>query len=68
MKRIASHALLLTNLAFPLFLVLLLSLSSFAQEKQNQGRTERTIDEIRTEAIHRAEVGQYPLIGLIRAT
>ncbi len=64
MKRIASHALLLTNLAFPLFLVLLLSLSSFAQEKQNQGRTERTIDEIRTEAIHRAEVGQYPLIGL----
>jgi esterase FrsA len=25
---------------------------------------ERTIDEIKTEAIHRAEVGQYPLIGL----
>lgn len=26
--------------------------------------TERTIDEIKAEAIHRAEVGQYPLIGL----
>ena len=31
----------------------------FAEE-----RRERTIDEIKTEAIHRAEVGQYPLIGL----
>src|SRR3982074_1227069 len=30
----------------------------------SQQRTERTIDEIKTEAIHRAEVGQYPLIGL----
>lgn len=30
----------------------------------SQQRPERTIDEIRTEAIHRAEVGQYPLIGL----
>jgi cephalosporin-C deacetylase-like acetyl esterase len=30
----------------------------------SQQRAERTIDEIRTEAIHRAEVGQYPLIGL----
>jgi esterase FrsA len=28
-----------------------------------EGR-ERTIEEIKTEAIHRAEVGQYPLIGL----
>jgi esterase FrsA len=32
---------------------------AFAQE-----RRERTIEEIKTEAIHRAEVGQYPLIGL----
>jgi esterase FrsA len=32
---------------------------SFGQE-----RRERTIDEIKTEAIHRAEVGQYPMIGL----
>ena len=30
----------------------------------SQERTERTIDEIKTEAVHRAEVGQYPLIGL----
>jgi hypothetical protein len=37
------------------------SASSFAQE---QPRSERTIDEIKTEAVRRAEVGQYPLIGL----
>ncbi len=30
----------------------------------SQQRSERTIDEIKAEAIHRAEVGQYPLIGL----
>ena len=29
-----------------------------------QERRERTIDEVKTEAIRRAEVGQYPLIGL----
>jgi hypothetical protein len=29
-----------------------------------QDRRERTIEEIKTEAVHRAEVGQYPLIGL----
>jgi len=29
-----------------------------------QERSERTIDEIKMEAVHRAEVGQYPLIGL----
>jgi len=29
-----------------------------------QERGERTIDEIKTEAVHRAQVGQYPLIGL----
>ncbi len=39
--------------------LMLLCVSAFAQQ-----RPERTIDEIRTEAIHRAEVGQYPLIGL----
>jgi hypothetical protein len=27
-------------------------------------QTERTLDEIKTEAVHRAEVGGYPLIGL----
>lgn len=31
---------------------------------QTQERRERTIEEIKPEAIHRAEVGQYPLIGL----
>jgi esterase FrsA len=31
---------------------------------QNEEHRERTIDEIKAEAIHRAEVGQYPLIGL----
>ncbi|MGB9202683.1 MAG: alpha/beta hydrolase [Terriglobales bacterium] len=39
--------------------VLALSLPCFSQQ-----RAERTIDEIKTEAVHRAEVGQYPLIGL----
>ena len=38
--------------------VLLVS-SSFAQEKQ-----ERSLDEIKAEAVHRAENGMYPLIGL----
>jgi esterase FrsA len=46
-------------LAVTLVLTLLLCIPSFSQQ-----RSERTIDEIRTEAIHRAEVGQYPLIGL----
>jgi esterase FrsA len=35
--------------------------NAFAQQEP---RRERTIEEIKTEAIHRAEVGQYPLIGL----
>ena len=43
-----------------LFLAFLLPRAS----AQNQQHSERTIDEIRTEAIHRAEVGQYPLIAL----
>ena len=30
----------------------------------SQTAPERTVEEIKTEAIHRAEVGQYPLIGL----
>src|ERR1700690_2042862 len=40
-----------------------LALTCPAQEQPGP-RRERTIDEIKTEAIHRAEVGQYPLIGL----
>jgi esterase FrsA len=55
-------------LAFLLILFALISVSTSAQEtsgkKPNEERRERTIDEIRVEAIHRAEVGQYPLIGL----
>src|SRR5580698_6183086 len=39
--------------------IVLLSDFSFAQQ-----RPERTIEEIEVEAVHRAEVGQYPLIGL----
>jgi esterase FrsA len=50
------------------FLVFLASISAgvFGQSSSNQKeeRRERTIDEIRVEAIRRAEVGQYPLIGL----
>ena len=49
------------HVAFTLVLMsaALVSPAVFAQE-----RPERTIDEIKVEAIHRAEVGQYPLIGL----
>jgi esterase FrsA len=36
-----------------------MSVGTLAEEHR-----ERTIEEIKTEAIHRAEVGQYPLIGL----
>ena len=36
-----------------------LTIPCFAQQ-----HAERTIEEIETEAVHRAEVGQYPLIGL----
>jgi len=35
------------------------SLSAFAQQKE-----ERSLEEVKTEAIHRAESGMYPLIGL----
>jgi esterase FrsA len=45
-------------------LLLFFTLISLTALGQNNERRERTIDEIRVEAIHRAEVGQYPLIGL----
>src|SRR3984893_8797293 len=46
-------------------LMLFLLYAVFASERLSaQERRERTIDEIRIEAVHRAEVGQYPLIGL----
>jgi len=50
---------LANSLAITLILILLLSIPCVSQQ-----RAERTIDEIKTEAVHRAEVGQYPLIGL----
>jgi len=42
-----------------LFFIATASFSCFADE-----HAERTIEEIKAEAVHRAEVGQYPLIGL----
>jgi esterase FrsA len=47
------------SLWFPL--LAFISVMAFGQKEE---RRERTIEEIRVEAIHRAEVGQYPLIGL----
>src|ERR1039457_6300321 len=49
---------LATSLAIVLALIFALSTPCFSQQ-----RPERTIDEIKTEAVHRAEGGQYPLIG-----
>jgi esterase FrsA len=45
--------------AISLAVICSLSVSCLSQQ-----RSERTIEEIKVEAIHRAEVGQYPLIGL----
>ena len=43
----------------------LISASALSQEPaKKEERRERTIDEIKVEAVRRAEVGQYPLIGL----
>ena len=51
---------------FLLLLLAFICVSAFAQTASSQTgeRRERNIDEIKAEAIHRAEVGQYPLIGL----
>ena len=60
--RFRHHAPRLTislSISIAMVLLLLVSMPCFSQQK-----SERTIDEIRTEAIRRAEVGQYPLIGL----
>ncbi len=45
--------------AMTLALILPLTIPSFSQQ-----RAERTLDEIKIEAVHRAENGMYPLIGL----
>jgi len=44
---------------FALSLFLVISMAADGQQ-----RRERTIEEVKAEAIHRAQVGQYPLIGL----
>ena len=49
------------SLATSLVLALIFPLSTPCFSQQ---RPERTIEEIKAEAVHRAEVGQYPLIGL----
>src|SRR5580700_8039951 len=46
------------------FLAFFFVLISAGASAQKEERRERNIDEIKAEAIHRAEVGQYPLIGL----
>ena len=46
------------------FLLLISALIAASASAQKEERRERTIDEIKAEAIHRAEVGQYPLIAL----
>jgi esterase FrsA len=46
------------------FLLGCFALISPLASAQKEEQRERTIDEIKVEAIHRAEVGQYPLIGL----
>jgi len=45
-------------------LLALLGIMSISASAQKEERRERTIDEVRVEAIRRAQVGQYPLIGL----
>ena len=49
---------------FPIFLLIFSAFISADALAQKDERRERTIDEIRVEAIHRAEVGQYPLIAI----
>jgi esterase FrsA len=51
------------NKTHPTLLVLAVA-AAVPMMMQAQEPRERTIDEIKTEAIHRAEVGQYPMIGL----
>src|ERR1700739_4941842 len=53
----------MTNRMQSVFMAMILALATIPLG-QAQERRERTIEEIKPEAIHRAEVGQYPLIGL----
>jgi esterase FrsA len=57
-----------SQFSFAIFLLAFLAMisaSALSQEPaKKEERRERTIDEIKVEAVRRAEVGQYPLIGL----
>ncbi len=59
LRRHHQPARLAASFAITLALILSLNIASFSQQ-----RAERTLDEIKTEAVHRAENGMYPLIGL----
>jgi esterase FrsA len=59
---LASRRHQLVGLALSWFLSVMLAGSSVAQN--NKDKQERTLDEIKAEAVHRAENGMYPLIGL----
>jgi len=52
------------QLFFAVRLLALTAIISVGTVAQKEDRQERNIDEIRVEAIRRAQVGQYPLIGL----
>jgi len=54
----------MTNQIQAIALALIVAATAMPLLAQTQERRERTIEEIKPEAIHRAEVGQYPLIGL----
>ncbi len=51
-----------TKAAIAATLLFVAAVPSFSQAQPE--RTERTIEEIKTESVRRAQVGQYPLIGL----
>src|SRR5690349_25044644 len=50
--------------SFAAVLLLAIFTATLPAAAQAQERHERTLDEIKVEAIHRAENGMYPLIGL----
>lgn len=54
----------MTKIPFVLAILLVLLATLTTSNAQQMQLKERTIDEIKSEAIHRAEVGQYPLIGI----
>jgi esterase FrsA len=58
-RRNMSRVLLVRVLLILVAATVTMSPTAFSQQ-----HAERTIDEIKIEAVHRAEVGQYPLIGL----